>query len=400
MSDGITRLNKVGDATGIVHLRARLESAPGKAADEPAISEEGGDLGGGIIRGVRVVSLGEAQGHGFRFDEHGLDEVIKLGIAAGADGVRCQYTHSWGGFFSEEDPITTHLGVFKGFARTADGVRADLHLDPAASKVPKLGDIRGYVLARAKSSPGLMGASMAVDGDTVEVEGEEDELPAYRARALHSIDIVGRPAANPSLLSAKEQKQMADTKDEASRLKTELEESRKLLQTERENLAKERDLLKIERAKSEAIALGARARAAEAEFDKAFSEEGGRKVVAAERSFWLGELDADNRVMLDADGKPKAPGIAITFPDLFTRYVATQSRKHGGPIEGGSGAPPGGAPSAFGAYQKAIADRVAALRAENKDIPDHIAAADAAQYVAANQPEIHRAYRQSLPGRA
>ena len=178
----------------------------------------------GIISNVSVCSVGEASGHYVWLDEAFIGDVAKLGNEMSI-GVKCRFGHP----NMSNEALGTYLGRFKNFRVSDDKqkVLADLEIDPTAYNTPN-GDLGGYVLSLAKTSPEMFGSSIvfsvaseyykrADNGEKVsrqeywrdEVTKEELELDGNELKTYISIknlfgtDIVDEPAANNGLFSAK-----------------------------------------------------------------------------------------------------------------------------------------------------------------------------------------------------
>lgn len=206
--------------------------ATGKTAD-PAIDPTGGDYGGGLIPGFAVITAGEALGHDLWIDGDFLAAVAGA-INASDGGAKSRFTHP--GLSS--DGLAKFLGRTKNASVEGDTVRGDKHLAMSAHDTPD-GDLAGYVMARAVEDPASFGASIVFERD---IEAEEDfmrankgepedddedeglsryqrlargfvspdpanqgNLPHARLAALHAVDFVDDPAANPAGLFSRGQ---------------------------------------------------------------------------------------------------------------------------------------------------------------------------------------------------
>jgi hypothetical protein len=195
-------------------LRAGIARGLGPAA---AVEPEGGQRGAGLIRGMAVVTRGEALGHGMWLDAEFL-EAVRDRMNAARDGMKARFTHP--GLSSDG------LGKFLGRARDADlegdVVRADLHFSDAAHEAPD-GDLAEYVMRLAVDDPAAFGTSIvyvpdfeaeqafllehgaeidqwgALDIRHFESPDPEnvDNLPHARLKELRAVDVVDDPAANP-----------------------------------------------------------------------------------------------------------------------------------------------------------------------------------------------------------
>lgn len=185
--------------------RFRLRAAaPASTESAPRI-----DRDAGVIRGVAVMTTGEARGHNMVVDAVTLSATADL-INAKPEGVKSRFTHPG----MCDDGMGKKLGTVKNARVVGDQVVADLHFSGSASKTPS-GDLAGYVLERAEESAGDFGLSVVVTGKTawrvpggVEVMTRErpvnadSDKPYLRPTSLAAVDVVDEPAANPSGLLA------------------------------------------------------------------------------------------------------------------------------------------------------------------------------------------------------
>jgi hypothetical protein len=224
-----------------------LRTAPlAGSLDAPRIVDrDGGDYGAGVIRGVSLVTRGEALGHGLWLDDTFVHQV-SAALQLSAAGVKSRFTH----------PDMSSDGLAKFLGRTTGGlidgkrVLGDLHLAQSAHRSPE-GDLAGYVLDRTEEDPASFGASIVffrdfaletkhagMHGATI---GEDelgqyvadwsgfvspdpenrDNLPHARLASLDAADLVDEPAANPDgLLSAGPVAQFVGLADYALGLRT------------------------------------------------------------------------------------------------------------------------------------------------------------------------------------
>lgn len=181
------------------------------AADAPAppIERTGGLFKAGVIRGVSVITRGEALGHEMWIDDDFVASVADA-VNASEKGIKARFTHP--GLSGDG------LGRFLGRvidARVEDGrVIGDLHFSQAAHKTPD-GDLATYVMDLAESDPQSFGVSIVFEHDQkaeAEFDAEhidDDEefqspdplntrhLPHVRLAELRAADVVDDPAANP-----------------------------------------------------------------------------------------------------------------------------------------------------------------------------------------------------------
>jgi hypothetical protein len=161
------------------------------------------DREAGILRGVSVITEGEAKGHGMIVDSVTLEQV-KACAETYIDGLRVKMDHATG--------IDAMVGVLRDFQIDGPQLRADLHLIKSHEDFEK-------ILEMAENMPGSFGLSISFSGesedvevpydDTEKVEPNSGELPpsvggsveivrAARCMEIYSADLVDQPAANPS----------------------------------------------------------------------------------------------------------------------------------------------------------------------------------------------------------
>jgi hypothetical protein len=161
------------------------------------------DREAGVLRGVSVITEGEAKGHGMIVDGVTLEQV-KACAETYVDGLRVKMDHYTG--------IDAMVGVLRDFQIDGLQLRADLHLIKSHDDFEK-------ILEMAETMPGSFGLSISFSGesedvevpsdDSEEVEPNSGELPpsveggveivrAARCMEIYSADIVDQPAANPS----------------------------------------------------------------------------------------------------------------------------------------------------------------------------------------------------------
>lgn len=145
------------------------------------------DAESGILRGVSIITEGEAKGHGMLIDSTTLEQVKACIEAFGADGVKVKVDH-WSGF----DGI---VGTVKDCVIDGTQLRADLHLLTTHEATPQ-------ILEMASTMPSQFGLSIAFSGEpedkTVDVDGVQVLARYARCAELYSVDLVDQPAANPT----------------------------------------------------------------------------------------------------------------------------------------------------------------------------------------------------------
>jgi hypothetical protein len=145
-----------------------------------------------VIRGFKVMSLGDALGHGMAVDETTLSQLEAIGNKS-AVGIKTRVQHSNG----KGDGFGRYLGKSRNFSRQGDSVFADLHLDELAFKSPE-GDWGSYLLDLAERAPDSFGSSPEVI-QTKQPVGKGGF--AMRIQDLLAIAIVDRPATNVGFFS-------------------------------------------------------------------------------------------------------------------------------------------------------------------------------------------------------
>ena len=162
----------------------------------------------GFIKGITVVSEGEAKGHNLFINSAFLDDVVRLGNERTA-GVKARFGHP----NICSTALGTYLGRYRNFRRFNDKVIADLHLDQSAKTSPK-GNLYDYVIQLAKSNPDMFGASISFKrGDstfeTFQSNGKEQKKEYASITDLYATDLVDDPAATNGLFEAFEHDDLA-----------------------------------------------------------------------------------------------------------------------------------------------------------------------------------------------
>lgn len=202
------------------------------------MERNGGDYGTGLIRGVAIITRGEALGHGLWIDATMLGQVATA-IHAAARGIKARFTHPG----LSADGLGKFLGRFKDAWLDGETVRADLHITPSAHRAPG-GNLAEYVMQLAETDPAAFGSSIVFERDLEaedehitsnggKVKRDEDgwrsvdlrkykspdsdnakNLPHSRLKRLRAADAVDSPAANPNGLFHRGQ----EVADEAERV--------------------------------------------------------------------------------------------------------------------------------------------------------------------------------------
>jgi len=172
-------------------------------------SPESVDLEKGIIKGVSVITLGEAKGHGFHIDSEMLDTIVRLDQAQYSNtdrGLKSRYGHP----NLSSTALGTFLGRFKNLRREGDQVTGDFFGSKSARSTPD-GDLLGYILKLANEDEKAFGISTVLnlgqaytrneDGEKVLVSSEydlKDDQKLFReVTDVIAADFVDDPAANP-----------------------------------------------------------------------------------------------------------------------------------------------------------------------------------------------------------
>lgn len=182
--------------------RTRVSALRGFPLDAPnAAKTKRVDKAANVIRGYKVMSLGEALGHGNEVDSTTLSQIAELGQAAGERGVKSRFTHP----ALSGDGLGSYLGRTKNFRIVGDSVLGDLFISDRAFDTPN-GNLGQYVLDMAESEPDQFGASVVIshkneyrlneDGTRKTDKDGNELLPVIRVTTLHASDIVDEPAAN------------------------------------------------------------------------------------------------------------------------------------------------------------------------------------------------------------
>lgn len=177
--------------------------APKAKGSAPRVEREGGYAGAGLIRGVSVITRGEALGHELWIDEHFLEQAVDA-INASDKGVKARFTHP----DMSGDALGTFVGRVVNARRLGDQVLGDLHLSQAATKAPD-GNLADYLLTLAETDPESFGLSIVFSEDVEAMAAfhaihdetpDEDNVNNYahaRLDRLFAVDAVDEPAANP-----------------------------------------------------------------------------------------------------------------------------------------------------------------------------------------------------------
>jgi len=138
----------------------------------------------GVIRGVSVVTMGEAKGHNLWIDSETLAQFQKLSTGF-PNGVKVKSKHG-----TNFDAI---VGALKDFRIDGEKLLADLHLIQSHPQF-------SHIVELAERLPGEFGLSASFEYTKEAKDGKTFARPIW----IDSVDMVDEPAANPSgLFSAK-----------------------------------------------------------------------------------------------------------------------------------------------------------------------------------------------------
>jgi len=209
----------IGDAPEMFRLVTR--GAVDRAARTGVVDRDAEPAG--AIRGLSVITLGEA--NGWWLDDEFIDGVLRLGLERGR--VKARFTHPG----MSADGLGTQLGRVTRFRRTGDQVYGDLEFIQAATHSPH-GDLPAYVMDLAEEVPEDFGTSIVFRRDGVAEERfraehtdatgafrspdarNVDHLEHIRIAMLRAVDAVDVPAANPDGLFDGQTSAIAASADE------------------------------------------------------------------------------------------------------------------------------------------------------------------------------------------
>lgn len=199
-------------------LRGTIARGLKVGAQLRSVDPEGGDNGAGVIRGMAIITRGEALGHELWIDTVMLQSVADA-INATEGGAKARFTHPG----LSGDGMGKFTGRVKNASVDGDVVRGDLHFSQSAHDTPD-GNLAGYLMELAHDDAAAFGNSIAFEEDfdaetefmmehgaTVDKYGyvdfnkfkspDEDNTENYahaRLKELRAVDAVDEPAANPN----------------------------------------------------------------------------------------------------------------------------------------------------------------------------------------------------------
>jgi hypothetical protein len=189
---------------------------PVSRGGQPQVDRTGGYRQAGLIRGVSVITRGEALGHDLWIDDTTLEQV-ETAINSQQLGIKSRFTHPG----MSGDGLGKHVGRLMGAEVEGDQVFADQHFVQSAHKTPD-GDLAEYLMTLAEEDPTSYGLSISFDHDPAAMDQFTTEnldttgrfkspdpsnlnnYPHVRIASLHAADAVDEPAANPNGLFHRE----------------------------------------------------------------------------------------------------------------------------------------------------------------------------------------------------
>ncbi len=155
------------------------------------------DIPNAVIKGVSVITEGEAVGHNLVIDKTTLSQVAES-ASKFADGLKVRFNHPSKG---KSASVTDNAGVLKNFRVEGSHTRADLYLLKTVSETPQ-------ILEMAAMMPESFGLSIVFSGENEKKDGQN----CARCSDIYACDLVDDPAANPTGLFSKptESKSMLD----------------------------------------------------------------------------------------------------------------------------------------------------------------------------------------------
>ena len=206
-------------AAPLKHFRARV------ATGIDRVDRTGGRFGFGVVRGVSIITRGEALGHQMWVDAAFLQATADS-INARTEGLKARFTHPG----MSSDGLGSYLGKVDAARVDGNKVVADLNFAEASTKTPD-GNLADYVMTLAETSPEDFGVSIVFDvnEDAMQAltaentsngrfvspdEDNKNNYPHARMSSLRAADVVDSPAANPDGLFRRGQ----EVADEADRM--------------------------------------------------------------------------------------------------------------------------------------------------------------------------------------
>ena len=155
------------------------------------------DESAGVIRGVALITLGEARGHNLVVDGKTLEQLKESMEKTAAPGIKAKLNHRSG--------VEAVFGYINNFNIEGDKLTGDLNM---------LKHHKDYnqTMEQIATLPGQIGLSVAFQGDK---EPGKDGKTYARCKRIVSVDLVPDPAANPNgLFESKVDKDTIDMETE------------------------------------------------------------------------------------------------------------------------------------------------------------------------------------------
>jgi hypothetical protein len=195
-----------------IAYHAALQAAASSALQTASLRSSGAfakgvevDEAAGVIKGAALMVIGDAEGHGFSIDAKTLEQVAAL-INREPNGVKSRFKHPQIPEPGEmmPDDLGDVIGRVKNARIDGDTLRGDVYLGEYAKMLPGLGDVRSYLISRAKEDPSGFGLSAVIRFDVEPaISGGRPDILVARVDDVEAVDFVGRGAATPrGLLSA------------------------------------------------------------------------------------------------------------------------------------------------------------------------------------------------------
>ena len=137
-----------------------------------------------VLEAVRVVEIGEAEGHDFSIGEEFLASVVKLGNEAGSVKVRVNHPDGQG-------DVLSIVGEASNFRLGDECVLADVNLFDVPDK--------SRLVTLARQAGHLFGMSLDFAGEVVKKAGQK--IKTMTCEAIYGVDFVDTPAATRALFS-------------------------------------------------------------------------------------------------------------------------------------------------------------------------------------------------------
>lgn len=200
-----------------LNTKPRFLRAKKSKGGSPKVDPRGGYRKAGLIKGVSVITAGEALGHGMWIDNAFVESTTEH-INSFNKGVKARFTHP--GLSS--DGLGSFLGRVMNAKTVGDKTIADLHFSSAGHNTPD-GDLASYVMDLARDDGDAFGLSIVFEADELAEESflaehtdengqftspdanNQSHLPHARLSTLRAADVVDEPAANPDGLFHREQ---------------------------------------------------------------------------------------------------------------------------------------------------------------------------------------------------